>query len=334
MPTYNRIVKDATSYKKDFGSTTSTSWNHTVGSTGEDRILIVAVANRGGPTAPSSITFNGDALTKVIQSTAYDGCDTSQWYLLNPDTGTHSIAVSWGYSCDSNIVLGAISFFNVDQSSPFDNTRQSAANASGFTITESIARDYGAYVVAQFNTGNTVGSISYGGTQIVGKASNDSGAVGYEQNLASGNQSCGYSSFATGTTAYSASAVYIQPSAGRQISKSEAITISESVLLHPDLQVDVSEALTISEYIDPYLEVKITESESVSLTESYDQTVRTGLSISIWKEKVRVSEYIDWPGPRDLQHITEPAISVSEHVQVKIQDETNESYKPSFNVEY
>ena len=96
---------------------------------------------------------------------------------------------------------------------------------------------------------------------------------------------------------------------------------------------DISDSISVTENTKVVIESHININDNISIAENYDQTVREGLSISIWQERIKVSEYIDWPGERDIMVFYE-SISISEHVNIKIQNDINEGYKPMFKVEY
>ena len=91
----------------------SISWSHTVG-TGAS-ILVVGLAvedTTSSILSPSSITYNGVAMTAVPSSSATSGSSTfdrSQlFYLLNPPSGVHTVAVSFGGAIN-NIAAGSVS---------------------------------------------------------------------------------------------------------------------------------------------------------------------------------------------------------------------------------
>ncbi len=93
----------------------ATSFTHTCGS-GTDRLLVVFVAEWLGAdtTECTAITYNGVALTK--RTHAYNTGLLSMWYLLNPDTGANTVAIT---TTSSDEPACAITLEGVDQSSPF-----------------------------------------------------------------------------------------------------------------------------------------------------------------------------------------------------------------------
>src|SRR5256712_500980 len=81
--------------------------------TGSNRVLIVVVeANNAGA---STVTYNGGpSMTKAIAHFANN--DAEIWYQTNPASGSHNIVVTMAGS--TSIVVGAYSFFGVDQVNP------------------------------------------------------------------------------------------------------------------------------------------------------------------------------------------------------------------------
>lgn len=77
---------------------TSPSWSHTC--TGSNRILIVYVGAAADPVV-SGITYNSVAMTKFAETT-YPGSGHqgfSAWYLINPASGSNTIAVTSSSDC-------------------------------------------------------------------------------------------------------------------------------------------------------------------------------------------------------------------------------------------
>jgi hypothetical protein len=125
------LVKDATA-TKTHASGSPISWNHTVANK-PNRILVVVVGpfGDGSSTSVTSVTYNGDALTKAVGSTTAER-NAQIWYRLNPDTGTHAISVSgsWDY-CTG----GSVSFYNAAQLAPETGSNSGSGTSSSVTIT-------------------------------------------------------------------------------------------------------------------------------------------------------------------------------------------------------
>ena len=147
----NPLTQDATSNANSAGSTTSLTWNHTVGSTAN--LLVVALAFTVGGTGadyPSvdSVTAGGVAMTKIGRavSTGNIGYEraTELWSLQNPPTGAVSIVASTPPGMNGaqqegnapNVSAAAVSYINA-LSSPF-GTFQTASTANTSTTTLSV----------------------------------------------------------------------------------------------------------------------------------------------------------------------------------------------------
>ena len=100
--------------------------NFNVG-TGKDRLLVVGVQASGNPV--SSITFGGTQLKKAVSSFNYNVAEL--WYLKNP-VGTADIVVTMGGS--ARVIVGAYSFFEVDQRDPIPTIASNTGSTSTPTI--------------------------------------------------------------------------------------------------------------------------------------------------------------------------------------------------------
>lgn len=66
--------------------------------TGSDLVMLVAVSNYVAATGNdrvSSMTYNGDALTKLSYVAVQANTPHSFWYILNPDTGTNNLTINY-----------------------------------------------------------------------------------------------------------------------------------------------------------------------------------------------------------------------------------------------
>lgn len=89
---------------------TTVTWSHTVGA-GVDRILVVGVSLHSLTTSVSSVTYAGSSLTLIGSFSR-----VSMWRLLAPPVGTANIVAT--LSPASRLVVGATSYFGVDQTTP------------------------------------------------------------------------------------------------------------------------------------------------------------------------------------------------------------------------
>ncbi|HEX7330325.1 MAG TPA: hypothetical protein VF290_02430 [Pyrinomonadaceae bacterium] len=127
-PTYDAVSTNG-------GSVTSHSWSHTVANEA-NRILLVFEYYWNGSRTISGITYNGVALTKLeTQIIAAPGTRTLElWYLLNPATGTNTIAVTGtGSAADKNGI--GISLYNAAQTVPTAVKAEQSNTTPAVTIT-------------------------------------------------------------------------------------------------------------------------------------------------------------------------------------------------------
>jgi len=132
------------------GSATSVSWDHTV--SGSNRALVVFVYNDDATDKVTGVTYNSVAMTRVgVQSNA-SGQTVYGYLLLNPATGTHTVAVS--ASSGSNQLGGiSASYTGVKQSGQPDssNTGGSGSTGSTFSISTTVVESDSLLVGAQRN---------------------------------------------------------------------------------------------------------------------------------------------------------------------------------------
>ena len=127
-------------------NTSSGSWEHTTVTDENSLWVHIGVHN----TTVTGITFNGDALTEAVEST--DGTYRSYWYyVVNPDIGTYSIAVTYagtGYGAG-----GAIAFSGTDTSSPLGVTGTATGTGTNPTKTVTSTEDDSYVLQGTYGTG-------------------------------------------------------------------------------------------------------------------------------------------------------------------------------------
>ncbi len=134
-PTGDPIALDAVTGFNEFCTIIlPCDFDHTVTSSGSNRILIVGI-NVSNLAVISSVTYNGDPMTMINQQDNGDSAHASLWYLVNPDTGTHPVRLS--LTLATAVTAGAISFTGVDQTNPIDaqNGATGTSNTPAVTLT-------------------------------------------------------------------------------------------------------------------------------------------------------------------------------------------------------
>jgi hypothetical protein len=149
---------NATTAVQNSGS--SMSFSHTV--SGSSRLLIVAPSYRASSVL--SVTYGGNSLTKIRNDVSPDSDRrTDLWYLLNPPTGSNSVAIT--FSGDAADVVGAaISFTGVNQSTPLGNNNGAVGSDTSPTV--SLSSSTNEVVLANLaiypNGGNNVATANIG----------------------------------------------------------------------------------------------------------------------------------------------------------------------------
>ena len=135
------IALDASSLSTGGTDVTDDCWAHTVG-TGSDRLLIVGVSVQEVLDSVNSVTWystatncSGSSQTLTQAGSVANGssADSEMWRLINPTAGTGSINVNFAESKKTR--SGAVSFFNVDQTTPLGTFTSANGNDTTPTVT-------------------------------------------------------------------------------------------------------------------------------------------------------------------------------------------------------
>jgi Glycosyl hydrolase family 26 len=142
---------------------TTASWSHTT-TTNANRLLIVGISTGGSNQTITSLTYNGISLTKITSVTPGNSIDSEMWYLKNPPSGTHSIAVTITGGA-TNIWGGASTYYNVDQTTPLGTsaTNTGTGTSSSVSVTSSTSQ-----IIADTLATVTCASATVGGGQMQG----------------------------------------------------------------------------------------------------------------------------------------------------------------------
>ena len=113
------------------------SWSHTC--TGADGLLCVFIGQGvtgGTPVTINSVTYNGDALTKLTgYASSFNFCHVDMWYRVAPDTGGSFTIEITAASAVDQLVGSAISLANVCASTSFGTPVPATGTASPATTT-------------------------------------------------------------------------------------------------------------------------------------------------------------------------------------------------------
>jgi hypothetical protein len=141
MPTH-----DASSTGEGLG--TSLTISHTVA--GSDGLLLLSIETyraADGGYAPTSVTYNGAAMTKIYDGLFGNGDKERHtvYMLVAPDTGTHDLVMTWAAN-QADIAVAADSYTDVDQATAVGTP---VADTTDNTTSYSV-------VVADGDTGDTI----------------------------------------------------------------------------------------------------------------------------------------------------------------------------------
>lgn len=140
----------------------SVNMNHTVGS-GSNRLLIVSVAIERDTDRVTAISYAGQSLTFV--GTSVDPTTTARvevWRLIAPATGTNTVSVT--FNGLSSVVVAAISFANVNQTTPIAASQFVTGNAT-LTASASVASATDHVVLATIAADDAVNTVTAGSGQ-------------------------------------------------------------------------------------------------------------------------------------------------------------------------
>lgn len=193
------IALDAVSTKAK-STSKPVSWNHTVGATKGNRLLVIALClyNVGNTTGVSSVTYAGQACTKACGGTTEER-NQMIWYLINPPTGTNAISVTWS---GKGIWGGAVSFYGVKNKAPVTASKTGSSAKANVDITVPTAKS----VVVQTMAMETNSAITSNNTLIKAEYFSDTyeygGACAYAldktgaSNVSFNNENKGWVSYA------------------------------------------------------------------------------------------------------------------------------------------
>lgn len=137
------------------------SWSHTC--TGNNQYLVVGVAMLSLAQTVSGITYNGVSLTYLGSKNSISGAARVElWGLVNPASGSHTIAVTLSGSIVS--CAAAISHYNIYQANPYQNFSSAQATnvgAADATVNVTVSKN-GSFLVSMVCTDD--GSITSNNT--------------------------------------------------------------------------------------------------------------------------------------------------------------------------
>ena len=170
------IAYDATSAKGSGSSGGTINASMTIGSI-TNGLLLVHIGTDAGADRVTGVTWNGVAMTRLIGG-MYGQNNSSYIYtygLLNPDTGTHTIAVT--VSSTPTVVFYGVSYSGVKQSGLPDGSNHNAGSATSGSVSITTSADNCWMSGMVYTTGLSTGPTAGSGTTNRGSSSGDGFAV-------------------------------------------------------------------------------------------------------------------------------------------------------------
>ena len=260
----------------------------TVGSSGNNRLLIVGIDIRGNTgvssvlqSSSSSSCVGGTTLTNVTSAAAHNvgNTRTEIWYFPNPPTGTNNICVAFT-AAPARAVVGIISLKGVDQTSPISNSNSGTGTTVPSTSVTSSTNKLVISTAAQIGGSTlTVGSgqtsrwaqsVSTGaaGNRLAGEGSSASSSVGsttmsWTGTSAAWSQSVVEINYIIKSVTESLS---ISDAVSKTMTKSvkDSLSITDSVVASKLKMKSVTESLSVIDSATKIRSVSLTDSLPVS----------------------------------------------------------------------
>lgn len=130
----NVLADSPTSSLVQSTNSTTISWSHTVG-TQSNRLLMVQIVTYDPSYNVTAVTYNGSSLTQLSETPCggATSCRNEVWYLVNPPSGTHTITATTSNS--ARLTGAAISFYNVNQTTPFGTPAIDTGHTTSSSVT-------------------------------------------------------------------------------------------------------------------------------------------------------------------------------------------------------
>lgn len=279
--------------------------NFAIGS-GTNRVLIVGIESSTGTV--SSVTYGGVALTPVVSKSNI--VDTEFWILKNPASGSADIDVDM--STGSTVIVGAYSFFGVDQTNPVPTTATNSdiVGDPSVMITNSNAYSWvlDSVVIASTSLSNPTQNSQWN-IQVIGTDDGASSSATVTQPNTS--TTFGWTAGAVGVH-WTQVAIEVKASEITQtlsetvgitdtVSNSPSKSLSDSILIDDVLSkqagfssslsdsVSVSDQLAAAKTHAISLSEPITLSDSVSVRSTFSKSLTEGVGISDTFSHVEIS---------------------------------------------
>src|SRR5262245_31553231 len=153
-----------------------------------NRVLIVFIAIYGPSTSALSVTWDSVAMTSISGKQTYGAnLEVYSYGLINPNTGSKSLSVSWTGGTATSISLSGFSLYNADQSTGWSDSTSNTATSTSATVTVTNVGGSDASVALRADDNASSATITAGTSDFDERALN--GNYGGSHRLASGTHS-------------------------------------------------------------------------------------------------------------------------------------------------
>lgn len=142
-------------YASNAGDVTGTVNNNA------NRFLLAFLVMNHGVATGMAMTWNGVSMTQIGTELNQGNYQINMFGLVAPDTGNQTLSVSWTGIASLDITMGAVSLYNVNQSTPTQNSGSDTGTGTSASSTVTSAADNMA-VAGNFNDNASSMSVSAG----------------------------------------------------------------------------------------------------------------------------------------------------------------------------
>jgi hypothetical protein len=131
-------VDTVSTIKVEPQGSSSKTVSHTT--SGSNRLMIIGVSiNPDNDQYVTSVTYAGQALTKLAHAVISDDARAELWYRVAPATGTNDAVVTFNRGNEDGGVIGVMTFTGVDQTTPFGTHATATGDGTSASVNVSSA---------------------------------------------------------------------------------------------------------------------------------------------------------------------------------------------------
>ena len=132
----------------------ATSYTHVHNNNGTVLVVLPMSYIDGSTISVSGITYNGVAMTHVIDDTSTSVSDHAEiWVLTTPANGSNNVVVTYNTAPSFGAIITAVSYTGVDLTTPIGATAQAASDSQASPVSTSITMASGSVAISGFILG-------------------------------------------------------------------------------------------------------------------------------------------------------------------------------------